>query len=198
MWQKLCSTSIFFTEAECEGQSFIEINVEDLGFKTFAAYVGIPDILLKDSSKGSVEFIVSVDGNEVVRSVVKKSLEDAVLVTADITGGKVITLSLSDGGDGAIGDYAVWANPIVTKNSSIEEAYKEAIAVTPTPKPTDAPTATPDNSQVTPKPTDTAGTPKPNEDDKSDNLIYIIAAGAASVVVIVVVLMILKGKRKKK
>lgn len=177
-----------------EGQSFIEVNVEGLGFKTFAAYVGIPDLLLQNSSKGSIEFIVSVDGKEVARSEVKKSLENAVLITADITDGKVITLSLSDGGDGAIGDYAVWGNAIVTKNSNIDEAFNEVVAVTPTPEPTEQPTATPENTQNTPQTTNVDNTAKPNDDDKPNVFPYIIAA---VVVVVVVVIVFISLKRKK-
>ena len=59
-----------------EGESFIEINIEGLGFKTFACYAGVPDLLFHDASNGSVEFIVSVDGGG-CKEEVKRSQEEA-------------------------------------------------------------------------------------------------------------------------
>lgn len=175
-----------------EGVSFFEINIEGLGFKTFASYVGIPELLFYDSSDGSVEFVVSVDGTEVARSEVKKSQEDPSLITADIEGGKILRLYLSDGGDGSIGDFAVWGNAILTKNDDIEKAFEEAVDLSPTTEPTSEPTETPEETPVA---TETPKDEPYDEEEKKPNLMPFIII-AIVVVIVVVALVVFKFKKR--
>ncbi|MGI6529990.1 MAG: NPCBM/NEW2 domain-containing protein [Clostridia bacterium] len=175
-----------------EGESFIEINIEGLGFKTFACYAGVPDLLFHDASNGSVEFIVSVDGVEVARSEVKRSQEEASLLTADIEGGKILRLYLSDAGDGTIGDFAVWGNAILTKNDDIEKAFEEVVDLSPTEEPTSEPT---ENPEETPSTTSTP-TAEPDKKDEKDNIPKPLIIAGVIVVAVIAVIVVIRIKKK--
>lgn len=173
-----------------EGDAFVEINIEGLGFKTFASYVGVGDLLMVDNSEGTVIFIVEVDGREVARSNVCKYGDEPVLLSADITDGKVLRLSVSDAGDGTAGDLAVWADAVVSKSVDMDEVFKDIASITPEPTPT-----------KTPKKTETATTQTPQSNDDTDNdddaFPYEIVILASVVVLALVVLIVLINRRKR-
>jgi alpha-galactosidase len=73
----------------------------------FTAEVGVDDGAGK---QGSVEFIVSGDGKILWRSEVIRGGRAAIPVTVDLTGVKILGLSVTDGGDGISDDHADWAD----------------------------------------------------------------------------------------
>jgi alpha-glucosidase len=69
----------------------------------FAAEVGIDD---DTTGEGSVSFVVTGDGRELVSTSVIRSGDAATDV--DVTGIKRLTLSTTDGGNGKNSDHADW------------------------------------------------------------------------------------------
>ncbi|WP_406422209.1 endo-alpha-N-acetylgalactosaminidase family protein [Streptomyces sp. NBC_00842] len=74
---------------------------------SFTAEVGVDDV---QKSAGSVQFSVTADGTEKVKSPVLKAADTAWSLTADVTGAKYVELVVGDGGDGNGNDHADWGN----------------------------------------------------------------------------------------
>lgn len=74
---------------------------------SFTAEVGVDDV---QKSAGSVQFSVTADGTEKVKSPVVKAADTAWSLTADVTGAKYVELVVGDGGDGNGNDHADWGN----------------------------------------------------------------------------------------
>ena len=117
--------------------------------KTFAAEVGVSEEINLDTSGGSVQFVVYVDGKEVARTQTLTYGEMAQL-KADITGGKILRLVLENGGDDNFGDLGVWANAALSKHEDWTEIYKSLDV----------------ESSVLPTPTEPAETTKPSQNVK--------------------------------
>lgn len=77
----------------------------------FTAEVGVDDGAEK---KGSVEFIVSGDGKILWRSGVITGGQAAVPVAVDLAGVRILSLNVTDGGDGTDDDHADWADANIT------------------------------------------------------------------------------------
>ena len=73
----------------------------------FKAQVGVDD---SAGSQGSVEFIVSGDGQTLWQSGVMTGGQAAKAVDVDLTGVKTLVLRVTDGGDGESNDHADWAD----------------------------------------------------------------------------------------
>ncbi|MFE7711189.1 endo-alpha-N-acetylgalactosaminidase family protein [Streptomyces sp. NPDC057486] len=74
---------------------------------SFTAEVGVDDV---QKSAGSVQFSVTADGTEKVKSPVLRAADTAWSLTADVTGAKYVELVVGDGGDGNGNDHADWGN----------------------------------------------------------------------------------------
>ncbi|MEV5203307.1 endo-alpha-N-acetylgalactosaminidase family protein [Streptomyces sp. NPDC053720] len=74
---------------------------------SFTAQVGVDDV---QKSAGSVQFSVTADGAERVKSPVLKAADSAWSLTADVTGAKYVELVVGDGGDGNGNDHADWGD----------------------------------------------------------------------------------------
>ncbi|MFF1913919.1 endo-alpha-N-acetylgalactosaminidase family protein [Streptomyces sp. NPDC058239] len=74
---------------------------------SFTAQVGVDDV---QTSRGSVQFSVTADGTEKVKSPVLKAADSAWSLTADVTGAKYVELVVGDGGDGNGNDHADWGD----------------------------------------------------------------------------------------
>ncbi|MFI6609816.1 endo-alpha-N-acetylgalactosaminidase family protein [Streptomyces sp. NPDC050507] len=74
---------------------------------SFTAEVGVDDV---QKSAGSVQFSVTADGTEKVKSPVLKAADTAWSLTADVTGAKYVELIAGDGGDGNGNDHADWGS----------------------------------------------------------------------------------------
>jgi alpha-galactosidase len=77
----------------------------------FTAQVGVDDGAGK---QGTVEFVISGDGKVLWRSGVMSGGQAARPVDVDLTGVKILSLSVTDGGDGASNDHADWADAGIT------------------------------------------------------------------------------------
>ena len=82
--------------------------------RNFTAEVGVDDSA--DSGQGSVEFIVIGDGNILWRSGVLKGNDPAKPVNVNLHDVKILTLQVTDGGDGASNDHADWADAKIEMN----------------------------------------------------------------------------------
>ncbi len=74
---------------------------------SFTAEVGVDDV---QKSAGSVQFSVTADGTEKVKSPVLRAADSAWSLTADVTGAKYVELIAGDGGDGNGNDHADWGS----------------------------------------------------------------------------------------
>jgi alpha-galactosidase len=77
----------------------------------FAAMVGIDDG--RKTGMGSVTFEVYLDGKKAADSGLIKAGQPAKLLSVDLTGAKLMTLLVSDGGDGPRDDDADWAGAMI-------------------------------------------------------------------------------------
>ncbi|HOE60201.1 MAG TPA: NPCBM/NEW2 domain-containing protein [Kiritimatiellia bacterium] len=96
------------------------------GALAFQAWVGVDDEELI-RGKGSVIFRVYADGRRVADSGIRRAREPAFLLRADLTGAQVVTLHVSDAGDGDARDHADWCEAFFT--------LKQGASLTPLPAP---------------------------------------------------------------
>jgi alpha-galactosidase len=96
------------------------------GALAFQAWVGVDDEELI-RGKGSVVFRVYADGRRVADSGIRRAREPAFLLRADLTGAQVVTLHVSDAGDGDARDHADWCEAFFT--------LKQGASLTPLPAP---------------------------------------------------------------
>lgn len=73
----------------------------------FRSVIGIDDEV---GDKGSVRFIVLLNGNRVYRSAVLTGSSSAVSIDVAVSGGSRLTLRVNNGGNGSGYDHADWAN----------------------------------------------------------------------------------------
>ncbi len=87
--------------------------VYDLGgkYKTFAAAAGLGT----NSRKSSVEFCVLVDDRQRYKSPLFRCGMAVLPVVVDVSGGKKLSLVVTDGGDGLIDDYSWWTEARLIK-----------------------------------------------------------------------------------
>ncbi|HKV37908.1 MAG TPA: NPCBM/NEW2 domain-containing protein, partial [Blastocatellia bacterium] len=78
--------------------------------KTFAARVGVDD---ETRGRGSVAFEVWADDRPLVRTRWVKGREAAMMIDADLTGAKTMTLVVTGGGYGRSWDHADWAGAMI-------------------------------------------------------------------------------------
>ncbi len=91
--------------AHANGRAVFALNSE---FKRFLAEVGI-DNNYDTGTKGSVVFVVKVDGTEVARTPVCRGQEDAIRLDVSVAGARHLELVVTDAGDGISYDQADWA-----------------------------------------------------------------------------------------
>ncbi len=175
-----------------EGGVGIDVNIKDLGFTTFASYVGVSDDTVEALAESSVVFLVMADGKEVARSNVMKLGDEAVLLTADITGAETLRLCVSPAGDGVSTDYAVWGMAAVGKTDNVEDIFATPV---PTEKPTQAP-ATPTPSSAN-RATATPGrTETPSGNGGGSSWLWYVIAGVAVAAIAVVVIVVIRNKKQ--
>jgi alpha-galactosidase len=84
------------------------------GATHFDAQVGIDNNSDTAGTKGSSEFIVEADGKQLFKSAVLRGGGEPVAVSTDLTGAKILTLKVTDGGDGPGWDQGDWADATIT------------------------------------------------------------------------------------
>jgi alpha-galactosidase len=75
------------------------------------AMVGMDD---EEGAVGSATFQIWADGRQIADSGVLTNAMAAAPLTADVTGAQVVTLTVTDGGDGTTSDHADWADAQIT------------------------------------------------------------------------------------
>lgn len=88
----------------------------------FEATVGVDD---GTAGRGSVEFLVVVDGKERWRSGVLRGGNAPKRVRVDLTGAKTLSLRVTDAGDGASYDHADWAEARITTSGSAPRPVRD-------------------------------------------------------------------------
>lgn len=172
--------------------AFIEVDLTDLGFKSFVTYIGTAESQQYDVTMASVQFVFYADGVEKYRSGTVRAADEASKVYIDVSDCKIFRIEVLDGGDGISGDWAALGSARFSKADNEEEAW-----VTPTPAPTPEPTPSPAASETV-KPSETA---KPAADDSSSKknssagIIVAIAAGAAVIGAVIAVIAKKKGRK---
>ncbi|MCP2253913.1 NPCBM/NEW2 domain-containing protein [Prauserella aidingensis] len=78
--------------------------------RPISASVGLDD---ETDEPGAVSFEVLADGRSRSESGVVTGADPAVPVSADVTGARMVTLRVTDGGDGKNSDPADWADATV-------------------------------------------------------------------------------------
>lgn len=187
------SKGLVMSAGHFPGSEFVEVNIEGLGFTTFASYIGVDDTTNDAFGFGrevSVKFYVEVDGELKYESDVMTLGDDPVLVTVDVKDAKILKLYTSPVDDGIGTDICVWGNAALGKTSNIGEIFATPI---PTPSPTPSPEPSADN---TPSETDKEDLVSPKDDF---NYVYIIVIVAILVIAAIAVFIIIKkGKNKGK
>lgn len=189
-------------------ESSVEVNLEGLGFTTFAAYVGLAESAQYDVSMGSVTFAVYVDGEQKAHTEVMRADSEAQLLVVDITGAKVLRLAVGNGGDSYQGDWGVFGNALVGRTSDTAELFKSPEpSQTPEPSETPAPSLTPAPATGSAGNGTPAASPKPGTDaaDSSEKAglsgalrwIVPVAAVVAVAVLAAVIAVCVKKKRRK-
>lgn len=105
------------------GESEVVYSIEDMGAKTFQAYIGIHDGDGNDAKdRSSAEFIVQVDGVQLYKSSVILIGNGNVFVSVDIpAGAKELRLFSTQATNGIAGDHTAWADAkIVVAADSME------------------------------------------------------------------------------
>ncbi len=176
------------------GNAFIEISLDGLGFKSFAAEAGTAFSEMFDVSMATVEFIFSVDGKEVMRTGVLTP-EECEKVFFSIGNGKVLRIEMTDGGDGISGDWGALGNARLLRTDSEEEAF-----ATPEPTPAKATAAPAESPVTTPTAIGVKPSPLPAESHSSKDagaLPWVIAGAAVVAVAAAVVILAVRKKAKK-
>jgi alpha-galactosidase len=93
----------------CHAVSKVEVRLPGPG-KTFSAVVGVDSNSQTSGGRGSVVFSVNVQGREAYKSAVIHEGMPAVPVSVDLNGASVLTLGISDAGDGISCDQSDWAD----------------------------------------------------------------------------------------
>jgi alpha-galactosidase len=98
----------------------------------FTASVGVDDEI---GTRGSIEFQVTGDGKTLWESGVLKGGDPAKAVSVDLTGVKLLILTVSDAGDGIAYDHADWVDAKIVMKEGKPEASapvrEPAVALTP-------------------------------------------------------------------
>jgi alpha-galactosidase len=98
----------------------------------FTASVGVDDEI---GSRGSIEFQVTGDGKLLWESGVMKGGDPAKAVSVDLTGVKLLILTVGEAGDGIAYDHADWADAKIVMKEGKPEATapvrEPAVALTP-------------------------------------------------------------------
>lgn len=102
----------------------------------FTAFVGV-DGAAGGNGRASIEFFVYADGKEVFRSGVMRLGDEAKAVDVPLKGVKVLTLLVTDAGDGVSFDHANWADAVIRYSGTAPRAAtppkEEAVILTPPP-----------------------------------------------------------------
>lgn len=191
--------------------AYLEVNIENKGFKTFLAYLGTAESELFDVSMASVRFTFKADGEVKYRSEVIRPGEPK-LISFDVTGCKVLRIEMDDGGDGISGDWGALGSALFSTEADPDAVLAELYPpkITETETETEPLTETETETETEPettaaeteKTTDTEKEPETTAEIQREKgfpaaaVIAVCAAAAVIAAVSVITVIIKKGKRK--
>ena len=130
------------------GEAFVEIDITDMGFKTFTSYIGLNGTMSADVSMGTIIFRVYCDDELKYESQLMDYSTVGELISVDITDTKILRLAIDNAGDSMSGDLCAWGNACISKLTNVDDILATP-APTATPEVTQAPaTNTPDISSA--------------------------------------------------
>ena len=184
---------------QLEQEAYVDIDLTDLGFTTFASYIGIAESMTNDVTMGSVIFRVYCDGvlkyeSELISYPAETDVSSPELIKVDIAGVKMLRLAVGNGGDGISGDWGTYAGACVSKLTETEDIF-----ATPVPTATPIPTATPDPTEKgTRIPVKVTETPKQEApESQSGGWVLPVCIGAGAVIAAAVLLAVRMRKKEK-
>lgn len=147
---KFFEKGVGFHATSSDFTSYVDVNVEGLGFMKFAAYYGVCETLTAhDITMASVKFAVFGDGVKLWESDAMKFGQDMASMDCDISGVSVLRLAVA-GAPGIGGAWGTWGGAVISKSGNITDdmIYVDPADVTEPPLETDAPTE-PETDAVT-------------------------------------------------
>ena len=186
-------------------ESYLDVNIEGLGFTTFAAYVGMAESMSNDVTMGSCAFVVYADGVEKARTDVMKAEDEAKLLTVDITDCKILRLAITDGGDGISGDWGTFASALIGRTDDVDKLFETpaasqtpAATQTTTPSKEASPTPVSTPSRTTAKTTTVPASSVENENGNGWLIPVIIVAVVVVIAAVVIIIILAKRRNKNK
>lgn len=120
---KDCSDPYLATVPLVDGSKLYFRQADD-GAKQFAGYAGADGRI----GKGSVVFTVKGDGRTLFESSVVRGGSKPVDIDVDLTGVRVLELSVDPTADGASGDHALWISPVIEYGARMPAAIDAGYA----------------------------------------------------------------------
>ncbi|MBR2446630.1 MAG: NPCBM/NEW2 domain-containing protein [Clostridia bacterium] len=151
---KFFEKGVGFHASSGDYTSFVDVNIEGLGFTKFAAYYGVCETLTAhDITMASVKFAVFGDGVKLWESDAMKFGQDMASMDCDISGVSVLRLAVA-GAPGIGGAWGTWGGAVISKSGNITDdmIYLDPADVTEPPLETDASTDS-ETDSVTEPPT---------------------------------------------
>ena len=153
---KFFPKGVGFHATSADFTSYLDMNIEGLGFTKFAAYYGVCETLSgHDITMAAVKFAVYGDGVKLWESSVIRFAEDMLPMECDITGVKVLRLAVA-GGPGISGAWGTFGGAVISKSGNITDAMLFT-------DPSETETPTEDPTEPVTEPVTEAPTETPNE-----------------------------------
>ena len=118
---KFFEKGVGFHATSSDFTSYVDVNVEGLGFTKFAAYYGVCETLTAhDITMASVKFAVFGDGVKLWESDTMKFGQDMAPMDCDISGVSVLRLAVA-GAPGIGGAWGTWGGAVISKSGNITD-----------------------------------------------------------------------------
>lgn len=126
---KFFEKGVGFHGTSSDFTSYVDVNIEGLGFTKFAAYYGVCETLTAhDITMASVKFAVFGDGVKLWESDAIKFGDAMKAMDCDITGVKTLRIAMA-GAPGISGAWGTWGGAVLSKSGNITD---DMIYVDPT------------------------------------------------------------------
>lgn len=118
---KFFEKGVGFHASSGDYTSYVDINIEGLGFTKFAAYYGVCETLTShDISMASVKFAIFGDDVKLWESDTMKFGEAMKPMDCDITGVKTLRIAVA-GAPGISGAWGTWGGAVISKSGEITD-----------------------------------------------------------------------------
>ena len=118
---KFFEKGVGFHATSADYTSYVDVNIDGLGFTKFAAYYGVCETLTAhDITMASVKFAVFGDGVKLWESGTMKFGEDMGSMDCDISGVSVLRLAVA-GAPGISGAWGTWGGAVISKSGRITD-----------------------------------------------------------------------------